>query len=278
MAKSPVGDIFEGIQKFLGGIHTVDWLIRIVTGQAMPDDAPPAAKVASGFLRSGDEVVLQILLEELAKEDKRNKTNHRENIINFLYWLRSRGKGETAISSFATWYYFNGFRIKVAKMHEASKSTKKETFTATDGAKKAGRTEKKGGSGTVTVETQTYSRTNDGGLMFLRRISQIIDEYKVVVGSKAVVESSGATNMVPEYDYVPGYEEAIKFIKVSGVPVMPDLTAMYELQERLISAIPEVVEGVKARYEKWETGYAQKHDERVQKLPGFVKWMLDNLS
>lgn len=41
--------------------------------------------------------------------------------------------------------------------------------------------------------------------------------------------------------------------------------------------IPRAVSSLKNRYTKWEMGYAARHDERVNKLPKFVQFMIKNL-
>lgn len=260
MANSPFKDFIETFSRLLSGIHTGDWLISLATGRKLPDNAPTIAKAAYGLLRGGDEVVLQVLLEKLAEDDVLHNRDpehgHRKIVIDFLYWLRARGKDETMVSELIAWYYFNGFRIKVAQMHEASKDIKKETVPGKKGKPGKKGEPKEKDEDPTTIETSFYNKDRDGGLMFLRRIAEIIFEHRVPV---IKVDGSGVGK--PEYDYVPGYEEAVKFLKVSGVPVMPDLSALSELQSTLvkhIKGLSNVAGGVKKRYQREKDSYKRQ--------------------
>jgi hypothetical protein len=116
MAKSPLNDMMDIVIKIFGGAHAIEMLTRAFRGEVLPEGAPLAAKMASGLFQSGDEAIQYLLLQSLGKQypDKRARVER------FLVWMRRKGGAENSLTSLLSWYYFNGFRVKLAKIKEAS--------------------------------------------------------------------------------------------------------------------------------------------------------------
>ena len=151
MAKSPANEIWEVILNLVGGVGLIDIVNKFLKGEALPENAPLVAKMAVGLMGSGDEVAQHLILEALAKsadkdpdpEAKKEAEEDRNRILRFLLWLRNQGGEIMGLTTLVAWYYFNGFRVKLAKMH-------------------------------ASTAIESKGKKDDLGVMFLQRIADII--------------------------------------------------------------------------------------------------------
>lgn len=262
MARSPFMDMLSNTSHLHSIILTMTDIFQAFKGNKPSDNAPVFAKAAYGVSGKGDERDMQHLLQVL-RESYIDPTSDEETrakqlaegeeavviLTDFIEWHFRDTSFRTPVGRMVSWWYLNSWRVLVTKMSSLSvkRGEKTTTINGAEGSEK-------GRAKTVTVEA-IMTEAGKQSIQFLKDVVAMIK-------SKPTREE--------------GYEEALRYFKAWGIPVMPtpDVVQMFE---DWLKSIPGVLEELKKLGYDFLNSQHQSYVERRARRPSWVNWLIKQL-